>query len=98
MNNKRQNTQSIGTIIQQVIRKSGMQVKLDEASIIDKWEDIVGKLIAKHTETIYVNNKKLFLRFNSAALKQEISYSKSTLIDNVNKEIGHLVVEDVIFL
>ena len=98
MNHKRQNTQSLGDIIQQYIRKSGIQPKLDEAEIIKRWEDIVGQMISSHTRDIYLKNKKLYLRFDSAALKQEMSYAKTTLVDNVNRSIGRLIVEEVVFI
>lgn len=98
MNNKRQNTQSLGDIIQQYIRKSGIQPKLDEAEITKRWEDIVGQMISNHTRDIYLKNKKLYIRFDSAALKQEMSYAKTTLIENVNRSIGRLVVDEIIFI
>ncbi|MCK5846571.1 MAG: DUF721 domain-containing protein [Bacteroidales bacterium] len=95
---KRQNTHSLGEIIQQYIRKSGIQPKLDEAEVKKRWEDIVGKMISQHTTDMYLKNRKLYIRFDSAALKQEMSYAKSTLVDNINRNIGHLVVEEVIFI
>ena len=95
---KRQNTHSLGEIIQQYIRKSGIQPKLDEAEVKKRWEDIVGKMISQHTTDMYLKNRKLYIRFDSAALKQEMSYAKSTLVDNINRNIGHLVVEEVIVI
>ncbi len=95
---KRENTQSIGDIIQQYIKKSGIQPKLDEAELIKRWPDIVGKMIADRTDNIYLNNRKLYIRFNSAALKQEMNYAKTTLLDNINRTIGHTIADDVIFI
>ena len=95
---KRQNAQSIGEVIQQYIRKSGIQPKIDEAELKKRWEDIVGKMISQHTTDMYLKNKKLYLRFDSAALKQEMNYAKSTLLDNINRTIGHIVADEVIFI
>jgi len=95
---KRENSQSLGEIIQQYIRNSGIQPKLDEATIIEKWEDTVGKMIARHTIDIYVKNKKLFIKFDSAALRQEMSYAKTKLLENVNNSIGHKGIIDVVLL
>lgn len=95
---KRQNSQSLGEVIQQYIKNSGIQPKLDEATIIAKWEEIVGKMIARGTNDIYLKNRKLFIKFSSAALRQEISYSKTKLADNVNEAIGHKAVDEVILL
>jgi len=98
MMNKRQNSQSIGDVIQQFIKKSGIQPKLDEAELTKRWEEIVGPMIAKHTDNIYLTNRKLYVRFNSAALKQEMSYAKTKLLENVNRSIGHIVAVEVIFI
>ena len=95
---KRTNSQSLGEVIQQYIRQSGIQPKLDEASIIEKWEEIVGKMIARHTVDLYVKNKKLFIKFDSAALRHEMSYTKSKLLENTNKTIGHKAVDEIVLL
>jgi len=47
---------------------------------------------------MYLKNKKLYVRFDSAALKQEMSYAKSTLLDNINRTIGHIVADEVVFI
>jgi predicted nucleic acid-binding Zn ribbon protein len=95
---KRTNTQSLGEVIQQYIRNSGIQPKLDEASIIAKWEEIVGKMIARGTNDLYIKNRKLFIKFNSAALRQEMSYSKTKIVEQVNNAIGHIAIDDVVLL
>lgn len=95
---KRVNSQSIGDVIQQYIKKSGIQPKLDEATIIGQWEEIVGKMIARHTDDIYLKNRKLFIRFNSAALKQEMSYAKEKIIEEVNHALGHDAVGEIVFI
>jgi len=95
---KRTNSQSLGEVIQQYIKNSGIQPKLDEASVIAKWEEIVGKMIARGTNDLYLKNRKLFIKFNSSALRQEMSYSKTKLADKVNEAIGHKAIDEVILL
>ena len=95
---KRINSQSLGEIIQQYIKNSGIQPKLDEATIVNKWEEIVGKMIARHTSDLYIKNKKLFIKFDSAALRQEVSYAKAKLLENVNDAIEHKGIIDVVLL
>jgi len=95
---KRTNSQSLGEIIQQYIKNSGIQPKLDEATIIEKWEEIVGKMIAKHTIDLYIKNKKLFIKFDSSALRQEVFYAKSKLLENVNNTVEHQAIIDVVLL
>jgi predicted nucleic acid-binding Zn ribbon protein len=92
------NEQSLGDAIQQFINSMGLRPKMIEAEIIANWEDIVGKMIAKHTLDLSLNKKKLTLRFDNAALKQEMSYAKTKLIDNINNRFGKQIIDEVVIL
>jgi len=92
------NEQSLGEAIQHFVNALGLKPKMTEADIIANWEDIVGKMIAKHTLDLSLNKKKLSLRFDNAALKQEMSYAKSKLIENINKRYNREVVTEVVIL
>ena len=92
------NEQSLGDAIQHFINAMGLRPKMIEADIVSNWEDIVGKMIAQHTLDLSLNKKKLTLRFDNAALKQEMSYSKSTLIDNINERFGREIINQVVVL
>ena len=76
----------------------GFQPKLDEQKIIEMWEDLVGKLIARDTDKLFVRDGKLFVRFKSAALKQEVSYAKSKLLLHVNDAIGGKRIKDIVIM
>ncbi len=92
------NEQSLGDAIQHFINKMGLRPKMIEAEIIANWEEIVGDMIAKHTLDLSLNKKKLTLRFDNAALKQEMSYAKSNLIENINKRFGREIINQVVIL
>ena len=90
--------QSLGDVIRKFINTSGLRPKLQEAEIIANWEEIVGKMIARHTLDLSLSNKKLVLKFDNAALKNEMSYAKSKLMQNINDRFKSRVVEEVIIL
>jgi len=92
------NEQSLGEAIQHFINALGLRPKMIEAEIIANWEEIVGKMIAKHTLDLSLNRKKLTLRFDNAALKQEVSYAKSKLIENINERFGREIINEVVIL
>jgi len=92
------NEQSLGEAIQHFINAMGLRPKMIEADIIANWEEIVGKMIAKHTLDLSLNKKKLTLRFDNAALKQEMSYAKSKLIENINTRFGKEIINEVVIL
>ena len=64
--------------------------------IVQQWEKLMGKLIAKNTQKLYIKDKKLFLHIESSALKQELTYSKSKIIEIINNESGTDLIHEVI--
>ena len=58
----------------------------------------MGKAVTKQTQKIYLKNKILFVQFESAILKQELRYTKETIITKLNQAIGNEAIEDLIFL
>ncbi|MEI6748417.1 MAG: DUF721 domain-containing protein [Bacteroidales bacterium] len=72
--------------------------KLDETRIVASWENVVGKLIARHTENLYVKSRILFVKLDSAALRNEMAMAKSKLIVSLNKNSGKEVIDDIRFM
>jgi len=92
------NNQKLGNVIREMIEAYGMKSKLSEARLIESWEEVVGKMIAKHTRDLYIKNKKLFIRLDSPALKNELTYSRTKLMESLNEAAGGEVIQEIVFL
>ncbi|MCF0200485.1 MAG: DUF721 domain-containing protein [Bacteroidales bacterium] len=90
------NVQSLGDLIREFIQRHKGADYLDEMQIINSWKDVVGPFIASHTMDLSIRNKMLFVRVDSDALRMELSYSKSVLLDNLNKQVGRDVITDIV--
>ena len=90
------NEQSIKQAIQSLLKTYGLEQKLNEVKLVSLWEKVMGKMIANHTKNIYVQNKCLFLKLDSAALKHELTYAKSKIITMMNDEMGVEVILDIV--
>jgi len=88
----------IKDILKDLIETYHLEGKLNEVKVIHSWQKVVGEMIARHTKDLYIKNGKLFVKIDSPALKNELIYSTSTIIENLNIEAGTKVVEEVIFL
>ena len=53
-------------------------------------------MFVKHTKKIHFKNKTLYVKLDSAALKQELSYVKEGLIQKLNQNIGRRIVEKIV--
>jgi len=92
------NQQTLKESISKMLRAYKLKDKLDEVKIIDKWEELMGKTIAKYTGKVYIRNKRLYIQLTSAPLKQELSYMKDKIIAILNEEIGEQVINEVIIV
>jgi hypothetical protein len=82
--------------IDQLLRAYGYQDQLDELELIKIYEGLVGQMFVNHTQKIGFKNKTLYVKLDSASLKQELSYVKEGLVDKINREIGRRVVEKIV--
>lgn len=69
---------------------------VDEVKIIQSWPKVVGPFIAKHTIDLNIRNKVLFVRVDSDSLRNELSYSKTLLLKNLNEVVGKEVLKEVV--
>lgn len=64
--------------------------------IEDVWEELMGKTIAKYTDSIQIINKTLFINTTVAPLKNELQFQKATIIQRVNEALGENVITEVV--
>ncbi|MEI6506847.1 MAG: DUF721 domain-containing protein [Bacteroidota bacterium] len=96
MKKRGSNEQSIKEVISDLMGSNHMKGKLAEINIINNWEKIVGKLIAKNTTKIYISKNKLYLHIESAPLRNELNYTRSKIVELVNQEAGTELIDDVV--
>lgn len=94
----RANEQSLKEVINELLAAYRLDGKLHEFRLINSWESLMGISVAKHTSKIYINKQTLFVQISSAALRNELSYAKTKLVGLLNKEAGHEVINDIVFL
>ncbi|HOI27323.1 MAG TPA: DUF721 domain-containing protein [Paludibacteraceae bacterium] len=95
---QRQNIQSLGAILKQVLKEQHLDTKLYEMQLIDAWYKTLGSTVKKYTTNIYVNDKKLFVKLNSSVLKNDLMMSRSALVSALNNKIGVTVINEIIFI
>ena len=69
---------------------------IDEVKAVNSWPKVVGPFIASHTIDLSVKNHVLFVRVDSDALRNELSYSKSLLLKNLNELVGKELLSEIV--
>lgn len=95
---KSSNEQTLKEAILELLKTYKLEDGMNETKLINSWENVAGNMITRHTENLYIKNKKLYIKLDSPALKHELSFAKSKLISSLNKAVRSEVIEDIVFL
>lgn len=86
---KKTEPQQIGDIIREVFERSGRKDNADRHRALVNWGNIVGGGINRLTTRRYVTDAGVMhVYISSAALKQELMFRRSRLIDELNRYAG----------
>jgi predicted nucleic acid-binding Zn ribbon protein len=96
MSNKKNEFQSVGQAIRDLLNSYRLSSKYDEANIIESWERLVGKPIANRTKKIFIRNKVLFVEFDSPTMRHDFSLHKTEVLEVFRKEFGDGVITEII--
>ena len=88
--------QPLKNTIKDILKSYELEDKLLAVRLKACWEKLMGQSIMSHTKEIYIKNRKLFLKFDSAALRKELSYSKEKVVKMVNEELGDNIIDEII--
>lgn len=94
----RTNDKTMKEALEQMLKVYRLKGKYDETFAVSSWEEVVGKAVANRTKEIFIKDKKLFLRLESAVIKNQLVMMRSQIIDNLNEKAGAKVVEEIVFL
>lgn len=89
---------SVGQAIDKLISLYKLEGKLNEVAIQDVWEDLLGKPIALRTTEIYIKKNILFLKIESAPLKNELWLAKDKLLERLNQKLGNTLLKEIKFI
>lgn len=87
---------SLGDALQQFLRGSRLRGDLRALQITDVWEQLMGKTIAKYTDSIKIYGNKLYISTKVAPLKQELLFQKENILLRVNEALRENVIKEVI--
>jgi predicted nucleic acid-binding Zn ribbon protein len=87
---------SIGDAIRQFLAQSRIKGSIQALQVEDVWESVMGKTIARYTDSLKVIDRTLFITTHVAPLKQELVYQKEKIKLRVNEALGEKVIDDIV--
>jgi len=87
---------SIGSIIKQWLRDSGLEEKVQQQSVPNYWVEIVGEAVARHAEVERIDRGKMFIRVSSAVWRNELMLRRDDIRRRINERFGAEIVQEII--
>lgn len=93
---KKNNTQSIGDVINEYLKALKLDSKIKETRILNDWDNIVGKTIAKMTSDLYIKNRVLYVHLKSSVVRNELFMIRQGIIAKINSMAEETIIDDII--
>lgn len=85
----------LGEAITYYLESMGIRDEADMHKILSKWEELMGKPIAAHTERTWFKEGILFIQVNTPVWKNELTLARLKIKGMINEVLQREVVKEV---
>ncbi|MBO8446532.1 MAG: DUF721 domain-containing protein [Bacteroidetes bacterium] len=89
---------SIGEAIDAFFKSNGMSRKLEEISLMKRYDEAVGEAVASYTRRKFLRGGILYMDLVSGAARNEVNINKAYFIRRFNELAGEKIVDDIILI
>jgi predicted nucleic acid-binding Zn ribbon protein len=93
---RRSKTISLAEAVNDYIKEMHLDVRLSEVSVINSWEETVGRAISTRTTKIYIKDHVLYVHLNSSVVRNELLMLREALKEKLNQKAGSEVIKDIV--
>jgi hypothetical protein len=94
---RRSKTISLAEAVNDYIKEMNLGGKLSEVTIINSWEEIVGKAISSRTTKIYIKDHVLYVYLSSSVVRSELLMLREALREKLNSKAGSEIIKEIVF-
>jgi len=88
---------SLGEVLGNFLRRSGLNPKIQEQKILRSWDKAVGDAIAERTQPVCVKNRVLQVKVTNSVWMQELQFMKNLIIQRLQERTGENLLKDLRF-
>ena len=92
------NQTTLGDAIKAFYHENHRDTALDEQTILNSWNDIVGDFIAAHTLQTSIRNGVFYAKVDADSLRNELLYAKSMLLRKLNSKAENEILKDIVII
>ena len=92
------NQSSIGELIKEFYKQHHRENAFEEMKVLESWRSVVGDFISDHTLDLRIVRNVLYVKVDSDSLRNELMYSRTSLLNNLNKVAEMELLKDIVFI
>ena len=89
---------TLAELISEFYKRHRRENSLNEMKIIESWKSVVGGFIAAHTLDLRITKGILYVKVDADSLRNELMYSKTILLRNINRVSGTDILKDIVVI
>jgi hypothetical protein len=82
----------------ELLKAYRLEDKFRENLLISSWGKIVGRTISDRTVSVFIKDKKLYVKLSSGPIKKELMLNRSKVMILIEERVGKGVVEEMVCL
>jgi len=95
MSKRKSNEQTLEEAIDYFLKRTRLKNRQEELDVLDYWEEVMGEGIAKHTLSIDLRRKILYVKLDSASLRHELNLAREKVVRMMNERVGSDVINNI---
>ncbi len=88
----------LSEVLQIYMRENGLETPLLQRRLISAWGKVAGPVAERFTTEAYIRQQTLFVRLMNASLRADLYMNRSSLVDQLNAEVGSRIITDIRFI
>ncbi|HYG16573.1 MAG TPA: DUF721 domain-containing protein [Bacteroidia bacterium] len=90
------NEKPLKKVIENMLEIYQLKGKINEVRIVNAWATAVGPMVNRHTDKLFVKNKRLYVYLTSSVIKNELVFARTEIIKRLNEAVGENVIEELV--
>lgn len=91
----RREVKSVADVLQQLLREEGLETPLQQKRLIDSWETVTERIVARYTTEKFIQNQTLYVKIVNPALRQDLAMMRQQLVKRLNEQVGSFIISDI---
>jgi predicted nucleic acid-binding Zn ribbon protein len=90
--------ESLGSVLEQSLKRLDLVFRLDEYAVWPIWNDVVGPVIARNAQPEKIRNGTLFIKVSSPVWMQQLQFMKEMITEKLNGRLRGEIVKNIFFM